>query len=162
MNSSSHSFKQNVSGFHMLSGWHANPSRHISAGVFLLWLFKMLHGGQHARLIQLRGQQARVIEMLPFTQREGGKTRAGENLRSSEWGSSEPLTLSVFSNKFATCCYRQIKSQMCCHFMYSVQKSPLSSLYFASKEPDVLAISFKVLLSKSYPGFFNLSQKHMT
>lgn len=65
MNGSSHSSIQDVSVFHMRSGWHADPSQHISAGVFLLWLFKLLRKGQRVRLIQLRGQQARVISVLP-------------------------------------------------------------------------------------------------
>lgn len=75
MNSSSHSSKQDVSVLHMLFGWHADPSWHISAGVFLLWLFKLLHGGQRVRLIQLRGQQGRVIWMLP-SQNEGERGAA--------------------------------------------------------------------------------------
>lgn len=65
MNGSSYSSKQHVSVFHMLSGCHADPSGRISTGVFLLWLFKRRHQGQGVRLIQLRGQQARVISVLP-------------------------------------------------------------------------------------------------
>lgn len=119
MNRSSHSSKQDVSGFHMLSGWHANPSWHISAGVFLLWLSKLLHGGQHVRLIQLRGQQARVIEMLPSHSGGGGLRAEGI------WGvlteaEGDLLILSIFlhlrttvdvnissSTMFATSSYTQ-------------------------------------------------------
>lgn len=78
MNSSPHSSKQEVSVFHKPFEWHADPSWHISAGVFLLWLFKLLRGGQRVRLIQLRGQQARVIWGL-LLQGEGKRGAATQN-----------------------------------------------------------------------------------